>query len=262
MPEQTPGTAIVPFGKYKGKPVEAMRADRSYVDWLMGQDWFRQRYSGLFQIIVNNFGEPSETPEHNRIQTRFLDDAFCRGFFSIYKTFHDPRLAISEKAEQHRRWLQSPTLKSYDRADSERELAKLEQFLADYDARPPSRPYPIAIVNRAFEAQGWDVVLEANLRFDDWGINESLRAYVEIKPSLGDDFPAVLRQMKANRAEVYETPHAYVLVIDEFTATGATLSQVNQMFMTAGFAVFRLARIEAELAKLLDERAEAPLSRI
>jgi uncharacterized protein (DUF3820 family) len=32
---------IVPFGKYKGKPVEAMAEDRQYVDWLTAQ-----RYTG------------------------------------------------------------------------------------------------------------------------------------------------------------------------------------------------------------------------
>ena len=54
--------------------VESMASDWQYVDWLLAQDWFRDRYQGMFTLIVNNFAEPTETPEHNRLQMRFLDD--------------------------------------------------------------------------------------------------------------------------------------------------------------------------------------------
>jgi uncharacterized protein (DUF3820 family) len=46
----------MPFGKYKNQPVQALRQDRRYADWLMAQDWFREKYPKLVQIIVN-FGE-------------------------------------------------------------------------------------------------------------------------------------------------------------------------------------------------------------
>jgi uncharacterized protein (DUF3820 family) len=36
-------TSIVPFGKYKGQPVEALAQDRSYLDWLQTQNWFMAR---------------------------------------------------------------------------------------------------------------------------------------------------------------------------------------------------------------------------
>jgi hypothetical protein len=67
---------IVTFGKYKGQPVEALAADRQYFEWLSGQAWFRERYQNIYTLIVNNFAEPNETPEHNRLQVRFLDDVF------------------------------------------------------------------------------------------------------------------------------------------------------------------------------------------
>src|SRR5262245_23110071 len=43
----------------------------------MGQAWFRERYGNVYTLIVNNFSEPSETPEHNALQARFLEDGFC-----------------------------------------------------------------------------------------------------------------------------------------------------------------------------------------
>jgi hypothetical protein len=68
---------IVPFGKYRGQPVEVLRADPGYTQWLLAQDWFRDRFATIHTLIVNNFGEPSETPEHNALQAKFLDHHFC-----------------------------------------------------------------------------------------------------------------------------------------------------------------------------------------
>lgn len=71
---------VVPFGKYKGKPVEALKQDRDYTDWLMKQDWFRDSYPAINQVIINNFGEPARTPEHNALQAKFTNDKFLSDF--------------------------------------------------------------------------------------------------------------------------------------------------------------------------------------
>jgi hypothetical protein len=178
---------IIPIGKYKGQPVEVLQGDPAYTDWLTAQSWFRERYAGLFQIIVNNFQEPAETPEHNRLQARFLEPAFCRALMK--------------------------------RLGREVEAARLQ---------------PV------FEVSGWDVVIH------------DYRLAIEIKPVLADDFPAVLRQIraqhKARTGFYYETFENYraVLVIDRFMAEGATLDQVRQMF---GFPIVTFAEIEAGLAE-------------
>ncbi|MGA8649990.1 MAG: hypothetical protein WB677_05110, partial [Xanthobacteraceae bacterium] len=76
-------TNVVPFGKYKGQPIEVLAQDRPYLDWLTAQDWFRERYSGIYTLIVNNFTEPAETPDHNALQVLFLEDAFCAQFVTV-----------------------------------------------------------------------------------------------------------------------------------------------------------------------------------
>jgi hypothetical protein len=53
-----------------------MAADESYVQWLLAQDWVKAKYGNFYTLIVNNFTEPDETPEHNALQALFLDDAF------------------------------------------------------------------------------------------------------------------------------------------------------------------------------------------
>ena len=71
---------VVPFGKYKGQPVEALAADRDYCDWLCAQPWFTTKYRDVYNIIIINYGsEPQDSPEHNQMQACFLKDTWCLG---------------------------------------------------------------------------------------------------------------------------------------------------------------------------------------
>jgi hypothetical protein len=75
---------IIPFGKYKDQPVDVLKSDKQYLDWLMTQDWFKDRYPQLNTVIINNFKEPSDTPEHNALVANFLDDDFAYKLLSSY----------------------------------------------------------------------------------------------------------------------------------------------------------------------------------
>lgn len=68
---------VVPFGKYKGQPVELLLADTGYREWAMAQPWFRERYPAIYQVVINYGCEPVDTPEHNAMQASFLDDDQC-----------------------------------------------------------------------------------------------------------------------------------------------------------------------------------------
>ena len=43
-----PGNTLVPFGKYRGQPVEVLNNDPDYVEWLRGQSWFAKRIRAKF----------------------------------------------------------------------------------------------------------------------------------------------------------------------------------------------------------------------
>lgn len=75
---------IIPFGKYKGQPLEILQNDPSYLEWLQVQPWFLEKYSKLNTLIINNFQAPSETPEHNSLQVMFLDQDFCLKISKIF----------------------------------------------------------------------------------------------------------------------------------------------------------------------------------
>ncbi len=53
-----PGQNVVPFGKYKGQPVEVLLQDHNYREWLAEQPWLREKHITLYQTIINYGGEP------------------------------------------------------------------------------------------------------------------------------------------------------------------------------------------------------------
>ena len=188
-------TGLVPFGKYKGQPVEVMQMNTEYCDWLSKQSWFREQYGNVYnQVIINNFTEPTETPEHNRLQMRFLDETFIDRF-------------ISQKL------------------------------------RPTISAKEFAIEEIQFEHRGWDVFIDYKYSKETGGeLDRFGSVCFEIKPCMGDDFPAVLRQMKQNRNRCNST--FCICIIDEFSACGATFEQVNQMFRLSKFSLMRFSDFE------------------
>ena len=233
--QQTPN--IVPFGKYKGQPVEVLAQDRPYLDWLTAQDWFRERYTNIYTLIVNNFAEAVETPDHNALQVLFLDDHFCLQFMratfpgfeqTVRREFEEDRNARlktieveieakSKSAQQYDRWAkqEKPAGLARDGFFAERAVqchTEMSTLRARHLALSAAFGEIEFTFRRAFEVGGVDVTIEAHahstahggdnpisLTWYQWrGKRYCSEGKIEIKPSVGDDYPAVLRQMRAN----------------------------------------------------------------
>ncbi len=65
---------IWPFGKYRGKAVDLVLSDHSYVEWLLHQPWFAEDYAAIYKLITGAASEAQDTPEHNEFQIRFLEE--------------------------------------------------------------------------------------------------------------------------------------------------------------------------------------------
>lgn len=88
---------IVPFGKYKDRPIEDLLSDVSYVDWLKSQPWFEQKWENIYNIVFNQINtEHSETPEHNLIQSKFLNEDFVKDIILN-------KLNYKERIENHKK---------------------------------------------------------------------------------------------------------------------------------------------------------------
>jgi hypothetical protein len=233
--------STVPFGKYKGRPVEEMLADASYMAWLEAQPWFRERFAHM----TGNREDLGRTPEHNKLQAIFLDNAYCWAFALV---------AGRRKMEECLKAPISELSRSLDRAGKERELALKK--LAELDAKKGENrggwddpdyvqklllkwdkviegmtsTSPVQFASARFEYKRADVFLTAgvnypSLRYDMISIQEDTSARefrIEVKPVVADDYPVVLRQMERN-----ETSY---LFLERYTGEGVTEDQFIEIF--------------------------------
>lgn len=180
---------LIPFGKYRGQPIEALANDHQYADWLAAQPWFRERYSSLYTVIINNFVAPSDTPEHNRLQARLLDDAFTIGMIKQA----------------------SPVLN-------------------------------VTKVHVSLESDGLDASVLVNYDFEDedgktW--NSQQVFVVEAKPTIGDDYPTILRQIK----RAFSLDRKYILLYGEYTGSGVDEATFRKIFTNERIAPVRVSDI-------------------
>lgn len=181
---------LIPFGKYKGQPLDILASDPQYVEWLMQQDWFNSRYASIKTIIINNFQQPAETPEHNKLQAAFTSEDFSQTVLT--------HLAKRGLLKDRYSYSQLPS-------DCEAKVSAIQ-----------------------YEIEGVDVTIYvSSSKHDVYPVK------IELKPSLSDDYPSVLRQMLANKSAV--------LVTNYYTGTGATLEQVRKMFAASGKYIILLS---------------------
>ena len=68
---------IISFGKYKDKSVLDLFNDPQYVEWLLQQSWFKDKYSNIYNIVIHR-SDPSNdaqpTPEHNLLHYILLNN--------------------------------------------------------------------------------------------------------------------------------------------------------------------------------------------
>jgi len=245
---------MIPFGKHKGKPVEALLDDREYLDWLLSQGWFQQRYDNLYQIVINNGVEPSETPEHNAMQIRFLEEEYCLRFaytvkglslFALCNAIEtwkqiaeiEARLTIWQSIQWYGAHTGSNMAPARFRDYRQRDQEKLAQTAMNLTQTAKL----IAISSPRFEtSRGIDVCFDIRTGIQ-WCASESVndRAWpttskefifpVEIKPTIGDDYPAILRQVKRSGADC--------LLVRSYTGIGATKEQFVRLFDSQGIKV-------------------------
>ena len=249
MPKSTPSndSAIVPFGKYQGQPIETLLADQNYLQWVTSQPglmtMLQARHPAVFNIITIGAPTTDDSPEHNKLQAMFLERDFQHAFLEIvwgrsvfkyaeeraedsYKSDLATLARQKEEAEQEvKRWQPSYFDDESNKLWREENLAKAKQQLASLEARviarrPPAPPR----IDLDFEC-GYDLELFA----------DGFHHRIELKPQMGDDFSGVLRQMKRNGATV--------LVIGSFESVSCTLEQVQGIFGER--KIITLAQIQA-----------------
>lgn len=251
MGEKRGGAAVIPFGKHKGLTVaEVLERDADYARWLAGQGWLAERFAELHAALMNRGAAPEETPEHNALQARFLDVPFTLAVLlrcGLPQCAHRDAGKYAASVAQ-RMFASTPLFEGEgrwgQRYPDNIEVEDALKWQADFEAWYIAR-YGNWAPEVRFEVKGADVHLELPWAMRDYSVPrgrddlgpESLR--IELKPSMGDDFPSVMRQMQ--RARVYN------LLVQEYTGIGVPLGAVARMFAANACRLLILSDVEAML---------------
>jgi hypothetical protein len=263
----TIATTIVPFGKYKGQPVEVLAHDEEYCRWLADQDWFRTRFATIHTLIVNNFAAPHDTPEHNALQARFLDVDWCQSFALASGWTGSTVEALNACWKFAQRYAEQCRVE-FERNKSSF-VAQVERLQTEWttasDALDPLRDRLLHTTwtfsaKSAFEVEGVDVRLLVDVSTDDvfpeyyeaavyprpsWvgrgtketPLHQQGLFSIECKPLVGDDYPAILRQMK--------TVDAKYLLAEDVRSRTVSLAQIRQIFRSADIQILTVADVTA-----------------
>lgn len=232
---------LLTFGKYKGQPVEVLQNDPEYCQWLLSQPWV-DKHLDIKTLIINNFGESSETPEHNKLQTKFLDKGLCLRLIQAI-TVLNPQITSEQ-------WLNRK-----DKPDFTQEEIIIDGAIKRYDV-------PSQVCATYDEVKNWVCVKTTFLEYAIYQDFEPVgggdlkltiipkykssgytfenyypisTCVIELKPTIGDDYPAILR--KAKRTNIT------AVVCEKYTGQGATLAQVKQIFALANIKFLLMEEI-------------------
>jgi len=176
---------IVLFGKYKDKSILELLADKNYVEWLKQQPWFPNQKK-IYNIIVNqtiHTSNNTKTPEHNKLQNLFLDEEnveklLLNIYIKKYKT---------DKISNVKIYFSNIIFEGIYNWDLV--VEKNNWYLCECDLSDETKNKCNCEINKKYREKYNIPENDDNLRFYE--------LYCEIKPSLGDDYPCVLRKMKS-----------------------------------------------------------------
>lgn len=258
---------VIPFGKHKGMTVAEMLAiDPAYADWVANQGWVAERFAELHAAILARGAVSDDSPEHNTIQARFLEPEFRTACLLAA----DPESLKVTRDEFKKRLILLTKYQISDardllkRKEEEGIISRATRILKTApveldELKSDSIPFTLTTAVK-FEVRGVDAVIHWQFSVErkmDWqecirsgAINPDLSKHgegnydrgalnVEIKPSMGDDFPTVMRQMERLRARA--------LVLEEYTGRAVPAPQIRQMFAASGYSLVFLRDIEAEI---------------
>lgn len=232
----------IPFGKYKGQPLSVLQNDKQYLDWVMAQEWFIEKYQSLHTIIINNFGEQSKTPEHNQFQAMFLDMNFCEKTIKYLFNFDlDKKYCHTIKNCNGFLFSNFKSIEKFCNHEKDFELITWTSeidFNIEFESKLCNYFYDVIIAIKGYNEKRHTHTDYNNYKKDiieKCIYNESsfnFKTRIELKPQMGDDYPAILRKI----------PHESIVIIKEYNGS-VEYEKVKQMFLTRNVTLVKLSEI-------------------
>lgn len=280
----------VPFGKYKGQPITTLMNDTKYLEWCKQQNWFQNfpvLYNICVNQTIATTDTNSKTPEHNKLQNRFLnkdnqikllntllgsnpgaefkkhfktlilDEDFINCFGKIEIPQINRSLKYSEIVfEDKYNWdfilyyRDDQDLTFIPNIDTKNFTLKSKWF---YDILEKHKfKYELDRYDEQV-LRDYEQVLDISLSQEELTIKTvyvASRICCELKPSLGDDYPCVLRKMKTQIELTKNDKHIkkefidydvvfakYILIIGNFTSKYTTKEELVSIFKQSNIKV-------------------------
>lgn len=272
----TPGAVVFTFGKYKGMTLaEALSRDQGYCDWLTQQSWFSARFSELHSAILARGAGADDSPEHNLIQARFLMPTFRAAFLLVAGGYSEPEVVD---------WLRRYTIGEIEIIIEELEVFirnSTDIYPVSNTIQAKTARLALDILRRELEDPACSIRFESTVEFEKFGVDALISGWfefqtnsgpecktmtsrifgkyigtsmglgsynVEIKPSMGDDFPAVMRQVSRlndnpRLGRFSESPKPVVLV-GRFAMSVLSENQVREMFKRSSIKIVTIDEVE------------------
>ncbi len=208
---------VLKFGKHKGQPIEEVLAiDPQYIEWLKAKPWFQEKNPTLYNIVVNNVvnsAEPADTPEHNSYQVRFIDAGYTTAFVRhLFPQASTPFVIKTEFEVSGADVMIRVCNAAMDKHTQEWSLWLEDWYNSTKPGKPPQPRCPPDAISK--------------------------KLFVEIKPVVGDDYPAILRQIKQYMRVLYDWEQpSFILLIGQYCGVGATTDQMVKTFEASGIRV-------------------------
>jgi hypothetical protein len=240
---------IVTFGKYKGRPVTDMLADKKYVEWCKQQEFFKN-HTTIYNICVNQTigSQPSKTPEHNRMQNLFLDNKRVALLLARSLTAD----------EDHATYLVERFINRDLRVEFEGKF-NWDIIIGGTCYTPYKCTNSWAVSTVAFKSTKKTCASEGKCICS----NRVGSTYIEIKPLVGDDYPTILRKMNTQKEITLKTEgrasQRFLLLIKDYQSSTTTNDELIQIFKQSDIHVLFLADLFPTLSPSLPVQRVAPL---
>lgn len=236
LEQSSPSALVVPFGKHKGRTVaEVLDHDPAYVEWLTAQAWLAERFSELHTAFVSRGTVTDDTPDHNAMQVQFLDPIFCAA--CIHAAWGG---VTKQAAEQKKRGLEE-TLRGQVVWNMRQAYVERAE-MCEHSLEALKNTGLKVKSSVAFERRGVDVSIRWGWcsNPDDWHSEKVVN--VELKPTMSEDYPTVMRQMQRLGADT--------LLVGSYTGRAVPEPLLRKMFAANGVALVFVRDVEAEIANV------------
>lgn len=215
---------IVTFGKYKNEPITSLLKDKRYSKWLLTQSFVEQKYPEIYRALTNNNSSSSvmmtnsnsPTPQHNKLQNQFLDQSFqykVLNFFYLQKV-RNIRLEIEAECN----W---DVVMTFDHT-----VFTPFSFYTLYQMLFRNYFY---LTTDGYIAQ----------------THKNSKIYCEIKTSIGEDYPCILRKMKEQIKNTPDSDNAlFCLLVDKVNLIETTEDELISVFELSSIEVVFLDELE------------------